>query len=176
MLIVFILSLINYAPIQGVHSSNLPSTELRIKYGVYSLNALQRLLDFFESDANNLNLDGLYGTRIAQGQLNALHQQFLASVHEKVHVTDRSNIIHSLSTQIERIANISLTQIARESTPYLRRFSLVIYGPFSIDYQPRNINEKLIESGVRNSDFDEDESDKCFAELLGKSTRKREVL
>ncbi|CAF1178845.1 unnamed protein product [Adineta steineri] len=145
------------------------TSESRIKYGGYALNALQRLLNFFESNADNLNLDGLYGLRIAQGQLNTLEQILISSRNKQIILTDKNHIIHSLSIQIERIANISLNTIAHEQSLYLHRFSLIVYQPFIIEYQTRKINKNLIEQGKRNADFNEEESDKCFAELLGSS-------
>ncbi len=172
MLIVFIFILVTHASNQIVYSSNVPSSELHIKYGGQALNALKHLLNFFESDASDLNLDGLYGLRIAQGQLSALHQNLISSVNKEIYLTDKNNIIHSLLIQIEHIANISLNQIEHEATSYLHRFSLIAYRPFVIEYQSKKINKHFIEKGTRNADFDEEESDKCFAELLGKFKKK----
>ncbi|UJR33015.1 hypothetical protein I4U23_020475 [Adineta vaga] len=152
-----------------ITSSTLPSPELHMKYGGQALNALQRLLQFFEMDAKDLNLDGLYGLRIAQGQLNALHNTLTSSSNENTHLTDVHNHIQLLSNQIERIANKSLTEIARKTSAYLQRFTLVASKPFLIDYEIRKVKPHLIESGERISDFDEDVSDACFAELLGSS-------
>jgi hypothetical protein len=168
MFIISIFIIITCASIQSIHSSSHSSPDLHIKYGGHALHALQRLLNFFESDANNLNLDGLYGLRIAQGQLNSLHETVNSPVNKQIYLTDKNNIIYSLSTQIERIANISLHEIAREASLYLHRFSIVASQPFIIEYQSRKIDKHFIENGQRNSDFDEEESDKCFAELLGK--------
>jgi len=160
-----------YSSINVLYSSTLPSPELHIKYGGQALNALERLLNFFESDVNNLNLDGLYGLRIAQGQLDALHEILTSTSNENHRFTDKNKYIQSLSIQIERIANKSLTEIARQASSYLQRFILVATKPFQIDYEIRKIKENFIENGLRNSDFNEDESDSCFAELLGSSNR-----
>jgi hypothetical protein len=170
MSILFIFFCVIYSSIPIVHSSTLPSPELHIKYGGQALNALARLLNFFESDTNDLNLDGLYGLRIAQGQLNALHEILTALSTSKDHLIDKTNYIQSLSIQIDRIANKSLTEIARKASSYLQRFVLVASQPFNINYEVRKFNEHFIENGLKNSDFDEEESDACFAELLGSST------
>jgi len=151
--------------IQNIYGLN---SRLSIKHGGHALNALQRLLNFFESDARNLNLDGLYGLRIAQGQLNALDQHLTSSDHDENDLTDKNQIIQSLSKQIERIANISLNQIQHEDSAYLHRFSLVAHQPFIIEYQSKKIPKHLIKHDERNSYFDEEDSDRCFAELLGK--------
>ncbi|CAF2803049.1 unnamed protein product [Rotaria sp. Silwood2] len=169
MLIIFIFIFIIYAPIQIVYSSDFSSSQFDIKNGGYALHALQRLLNFFESDANNLNLDGLYGLRIAQGQLSVLQQNLRSRINKKIYLTDRNNIINSLLTQMERIANVSLQRIAQEASSYLHRFYLLVHHPFVIDYQSRKINKNLIEQDERNSNFDETESNQCFAELLGSS-------
>ncbi|CAF1307899.1 unnamed protein product [Adineta steineri] len=160
-----------YSSIHLICSSTLPSPELHMKYGGEALNALQRLLAFFESDVDDLNLDGVYGLRISQGQLNALHDILTSTSNDKQHLTDKNNHIQSLSIQIERISNKSLVAIARDATAYLQRFILVASKPFMIDYEVREIDDNLIEHGERISDFNEEESDVCFAELLGSSNR-----
>jgi len=175
MFILFIFLLITCTPIQIIYSFNLHSSELHIKSGSHALKALQRLLNFFESDANNLNLDGLYGLRVAQGQLNALHQILTSPKTKQIHLTDKNNIILSLSIQIERIANVSLKEIERTTSSYLHRFALVAYRPFITEYQSRKINRDFIENGPRDSDFDEEKSDQCFAELLGKIKKKIKI-
>ena len=165
---IFIFIVIICTPIQIVYSSsNFSLTKLYTEYGGHALHALQKLLNFFESDAINLNLDGLYGLRIAQGQLNALHQNLISLVQKRIYLTDRNNVIRSLSIQIDHIANVSLNEIARETSSYLNRFSLIVHRPFTIQYRSRKVNKYLIENGLRNSYFNEEESDKCFAELLG---------
>ena len=138
-----------------------------MKYAGQALNALERLLNFFESDVNNLNLDGLYGLRIAQGQLNIL----IETLNSSSRITDKNNYIHSLSIQIERIASRSLIELANTSSNYLHRFALITSKPFLIEYESRKINDKYVEHGDRTGDFDEDESDNCFAELLGSTDR-----
>ncbi|CAF2418497.1 unnamed protein product [Rotaria sp. Silwood2] len=150
-----------------VISSSLPSPELHIKYGGQALTALQHLLTFFESDVNDLNLDGLYGLRIAQGQLDALHEILTSTSNENHHLTDKNKYIHSLSQQIERIANKSLTILAEAESSYLQRFILIASEPFRVEYEVRKIKKNLFEHDLRSSDFDENESDSCFAQLLG---------
>ena len=153
----------------SVISSTLPLPELHMKYGGLALNALEYLLNFFESDVNDLNLDGLYGLRIAQGQLNDLHEMLTLKSNERHRFTDKNNHLQSLYRKIEHIANRSSVVLARKAPSYLRRFLFVVSKPFRVNYERRKINQSLIENGSKNSDFDEDESDACFAELLGSS-------
>lgn len=152
-------------------SSALQSSELHIKYGGEALKSLERLLKFFESDVKDLNLDGLYGLRIAQGQLDTLRDIMINPTKKNIGVTDANNHIQSLSNQIERIANKSLKEIAWKDRSYLKRFALIATKPFVIDYEIRNIREDLLETGERISEFDEDKSDVCFSEILGSNDR-----
>ena len=158
----FIAALILCSLVPRLDGSTLPSSELRAKYGDRALAALKRLLDFFESDTNDVNLDGLYGLRIAQGQLSALHATL---------VSDEKHRIQPLLTQIDQIANKSLEEIAEKTSAYLKRFASLTSKPFVVDYQPSQLNHDLIEHGERTAQFDEDESDGCFAELLGSTDR-----
>lgn len=167
MLIVFVSLLFTCCLIPNARSSSPHPPDQLTQSGGHALNALSRLLTFFESNADNLNLDGLYGLRIAEGQLHALEQGLTSSDDKHVRVTDRSHFVPSLLQQIGRIANASLAVIAREQAPYLHRFSLVASQPFVVPYQARKVRRDLIEHSERNSHFDEEESDQCFAELLG---------
>lgn len=142
------------------------SSKLNLKYGIQALDSLRQLLDFIESDADNLNLDGVYGLRIGQGQLNALHEQ-------NNRFTDKTQIVSSLSNQIERIVNRSLVKIEVNSPKYLHRFASFADGPFTIEYQRRSIDRNLIEKNERDDDFDEELSDQCFGELFGKNKHKK---
>ena len=141
------------------------SNEFRLKHGGEALSALRKLLNFFESDAKNLNADGLYGLRIAQGQLTALGQNL--NDKDRRRFTDKHHLLNSLLTQIERIANESLIVIEETNPAYLRRFLKMVSRPFIIDYEIRSIDKTLFEKETRISDFDEDASDQCFGELLG---------
>ena len=140
--------------------------ELNEKYAGQALHAMENLLNFFESDTKDLNLDGLYGLRIAQGQLDAL-QAILNEKKSESLFTDENHLIQSLSDQIDRIANQSLIEIARQASDYLHRFVLMASRPFRTDYEQRSLNSHWIESGEKNGNFDEYESDQCFGELLG---------
>ena len=164
MLIVYILFSLTYF----VHSSALRSSELHIHSGGRALSALQRLLNFFESNPKNLNVDGLYGLRIAQGQLQALEQMFKAAESSGTHLTDHNQIVSLLLTQTERIANISLESLVSEQTSYLNQFFLVASKPFVIEYENRRVDKNFIVLNQRSSQFDEDDSDQCFVQLFGK--------
>lgn len=154
--------------IQIVYNSTLPSPELHLKYGGQALNALERLLNFFELDADDINLDGVYGLRIAQGQLDILDEILTSKSNDnQIYITDKNKYIKSLSQQIERITNKSLKEIERKTSLYLKQFSILTSQPFRIEYEQQKIDENFIDYGLRKSDFDEDESDNCFSELLG---------
>ncbi|UJR14146.1 hypothetical protein I4U23_001140 [Adineta vaga] len=151
-----------------LHISALQSSQLHLKSAGSALNALERLLNFFESNPTNLNLDGLYGLRIAQGQLQIL-EQLLKSTEN--YFIDKNQIIDSLLDQTERIANQSLNAIEHNAAFYLHDFFLIASQPFVIEYQARRIDKDLIEYKGRNSEFDEESSDRCFVELLSSSNR-----
>ncbi|CAF1181318.1 unnamed protein product [Adineta ricciae] len=154
-----------------VYSSALRSSELHIHSGGRALSALQRLLNFFESNPKNLNVDGLYGLRIAQGQLQALEQMFKSAESKRTHLTDHNQIVSMLLTQTERIANISLDALVSEQTSYLNQFFLVASKPFVIEYENRRIDKNFIVLSQRSSQFDEDDSDQCFVQLFESSRR-----
>ncbi|UJR16605.1 hypothetical protein I4U23_003505 [Adineta vaga] len=147
----------------SIHS--LPLVDDRINHAGRALNALQHLLNFFENDAQNINVDGVFCLRIAQHQINALHQVIISSTQ----LTDKNHFIQSLSIQIDRIANKSITEISRTGSFYYQRFSYLLSREFIIEYQSRKLDKSFIENNQETKDsfFDTELSDRCFGELLG---------
>ena len=143
-------------------------TSLRVeeKHLGTTLQSLERLLNFFENDAKDLNLDGLYGLRIAQGQLLALQDDLRHRTTDRLFTDDR-HLIDSFIQQIDRIGNQSLIEINRTDSSYLHRFVLLASRPFFAEFEQRRINHELVETGEKIGEFDEEESDQCFGELLG---------
>lgn len=132
-----------------------------------TLQAFERLLNFFETDSKDLNLDGLYGLRIAQGQLYALQDNLHHQQTNGRLFTDDQHLIDSFIQQIDRIGNQSLIELNRTASEYLHRFFLLASRPFFTEFEQRPIDHHLIEIGEKDAEFDEDESDQCFGELLG---------
>ena len=164
MLHIFVSFVLVQTVIYSISSSPVSiSGDQRIQHASQTLNALQRVLDFFENDAKDINPDGVFCLRVAQGQLNALSQ----SLDSSTQLTDQKHIIQSFSTQIDRIAKKSIRQLADIDSVYFKRFSRLISREFMVEYRPRKLNQSLIEHNQeKDSFFDTELSDQCFSELL----------
>ena len=149
--------------------SSVQSSTLNIEHAGYALNALQRLLNFFERDSQNINVDGLFCLRIAQGQLISLQQLLTSAVinDEGNYFTDQNHIIESLSQQIDRITNESWNEIVRRTPEYFQRFQILLSKPFTFESDAKKLQFNLIETNnKKDSFFDTVQSDACFSELI----------
>lgn len=129
------------------------------------IDSLSNLLNFFQRDSVDLNIDGIFGIRIAQGQLQIIKKNLIEE-------NDRSSsneifLVDSFSSQIDKIVNESLKNIRPEDNLYFKRFSQMVSSPFMVESRIRLIKRNLIDNGEKNEIFDEIASDQCFGELLG---------
>lgn len=133
------------------------------------LQAIHKALDFFQSDSHQVNLDGLFGIRVAQGQLaDVLQNALLGSISLprslRVEVT-------SLVTQMESISQHVTNNL--QDTDYYRSFEPVVSKAWNSSYSIRHVTrssvprfepEKL-KALVHN--YDEPRGDRCFEEIFG---------
>ncbi|CAF0776339.1 unnamed protein product [Didymodactylos carnosus] len=150
-------------------SSLILPAEIKDKYADKTLESLSVLIEFFEKHASDINLDGIYGLRLAQGQLLQLND-YLTKFKSKY--TDQNLHIKKLADKIDSIANESLSTIKQNFFDYYIRFLPVASKPFICEYKQRPIREHLIRQDNLDSTFDEDTSDDCFAEVLGTTNDK----
>ena len=150
-------------------TSAIPSSALGIEYAGHTLNALQRLLNFFQRDSHKINVDGLFCLRIAQSQLLALEQSMNSPNTEvERRLTDQHRILESFLQQLDRIINESWNELARQNTPYFQNFRLLLSRPFTFESHSKTLDFKLIERNTdKDSYFDLEQSDACFSELIG---------
>lgn len=152
-------------------SSAIPPSALNIEYAGHTLNALQRLFNFFQRDSRNINVDGLFCLRIAQSQLLAL-EQTMNSLNTETgkRLTDQHHILESFSQQLDRIINESWNELARRNTPYFQNFRFLLSRPFTFESHRKTLDLKLVETSTgKDSYFDLEQSDACFSELIGES-------
>jgi hypothetical protein len=139
---------------------------------------IDRAISFFEQDLKNVNLDGLYGIRYAQGTFigiisNAKHYDAskASSTYKFV------KIFQLLEKRIEDLSRSIMLNVKQKDERYFDNFMILIDRPFV--WRPQStisadhsivINSKIYESSLIQNEiknFNEKSSDSCFTHLLG---------
>eukprot|EP00058_Branchiostoma_floridae_P014664 XP_002600152.1 hypothetical protein BRAFLDRAFT_66660 [Branchiostoma floridae] len=131
--------------------------------------ALEWTVDFFRRSYRDINLDGLYGLRIAEGQLGLM----LEAVEDgSVHHTVR-HVIHRLGrikVRITRISHHALHMLRSRDMEYFRKFEAVVKEPFLLRTPwkyLRTDGEEQREETMTETWFPGNLSDHCLAEVTG---------
>ncbi|XP_064653093.1 UPF0764 protein C16orf89 homolog [Lineus longissimus] len=135
------------------------------------LHAIQKVLDFFQSDAKDINVDGLFGIRVAQGQLaDILQNALLGSVSLplmlRVEVT-------SLVAEMERISDLVIQNLG--DTDYFKQFDPILGKAWNSSYSIRHVAldsvpqfvPEVLKKLVHN--YDEPRGDRCFMDMFGRA-------
>jgi len=174
MLILFISVNTNSSPIQEHTDSTskliekIYSDSIKQKDLAISLTRLYKILQFFETNAEKINVDALFGLRIAQGVFIKLKNKNLSNKFNQVTNYKLKTSIHTLVNRISSLAE-RVTDSVKALTPeYYKQFQLLINRPYIIeDSQIISLfsqKESNHNGSVKNlvTRFDENFSDKCL--------------
>jgi hypothetical protein len=137
-----------------------------------------KLLTFFESDYENVNVDGLYGIRIAEGTIGQLvHKEYYDNLQPKRNYDQNKLklLLKELNQRLKKLSQKVTTSVQDKTPDYLKQFHYLVDKPFVFNRKEENskkmINlniELLISKLVNNkiSDFNEAFSDKCYEMLM----------
>ena len=145
------------------------------------LRRFEKLLSYLESNHEQVNLDGLFGIRMAQSKssasltvarswANIRSPSFQAAIGR----SSGSKTLKALQKRVESLAEL-VVKSAKESTPeYFEMFKNLIDQPFlssRVHLVKPQVDESLMRAfgSYGNSEFDEPFSDRCYSMLLGKS-------
>lgn len=126
------------------------------------LETTQKLLDFFSEDYSNINVDGLFGLRIGQGQL----RDAIRECNERscdYHVLQK---IKQLDKKLDVAANAALPYLQDADPAYYERFLGTINKPYMTPYEPQEFTEEPGPIGYLSS-YDEERGDACYSRMLG---------
>uniref|UniRef100_A0A9J2PSF0 Uncharacterized protein n=1 Tax=Ascaris lumbricoides TaxID=6252 RepID=A0A9J2PSF0_ASCLU len=138
------------------------------------LNALSGLKKYYKHHHTELDVDGVFGLRIIQGQLNHLYMDFKEQNLDSEVIDE----IRNLSRYANEIANKAIPFVANRDPFYYKQFRYLLTHPYDITHKAQRIDERLrwLEKEILGKRFDgtemmwfsEKESDRCFAEVLSK--------
>ncbi|XP_064653083.1 UPF0764 protein C16orf89 homolog [Lineus longissimus] len=134
------------------------------------LNSMGKLLDYLKANFKDLNVDGLFGLRIAQGQILAALAEakkgdfkLAPSIREKV---------DELVQVLNQLCEGSFRHIMAGGTAYSQRFKSIIFEPMSgIEgiYHVNDVLPKVSFNCLKNNiaHYNENAGDACFSLILG---------
>ncbi|XP_053375176.1 UPF0764 protein C16orf89 homolog isoform X2 [Mercenaria mercenaria] len=126
------------------------------------LHSVEKALDFFADDYSAINVDGLFGLRLGQGQLReAIRECKLRSCDSNVFKK-----MLKLEKELDKAANSALPYVESEDSDYYERFLATIDKPYVLPYKPTSF-EKVRPLVGYNSHYNEEKGDSCYARMLG---------
>ncbi|XP_046844706.1 UPF0764 protein C16orf89 homolog [Xenia sp. Carnegie-2017] len=137
-----------------------------------TLEASERLVSFFEEDVDKVNLDAIYGLRVAEGAWALCLKKYLNSTMADGKMRRISNRIRKIHQKASSISNLAQIFIKHRSPKYYATFKFVVDKPWKF-YRDFQFN-KIPTSNVTNTsafkhrdDFSEGTSDRCMSEVMG---------
>jgi hypothetical protein len=119
-----------------------------------------KVLNFLENEYKNINLDGLYGIRTAQGAL----------IDFKSSNSDNKLIIKGLLNRLNALTNIALKHVQIDDKIYYDQFKYLIERPFNFNVKNNiPLNESYYKQELKLkklNNFNEKFSDSCYTLLL----------
>ncbi|KAL5015899.1 hypothetical protein ScPMuIL_005488 [Solemya velum] len=137
------------------------------------LNTIEKLGSFFGSDYSSINVDGLFGLRVAQGQVKLSISECRAASC----TADVMARLMALDDKMETIASKAMPYIEDTDPKYFQRFRETIARPYVIGYHPETID--LLDQGFKKGtspSYDEEKGDACYARLMGTYTENGNLL
>ncbi|XP_050407995.1 UPF0764 protein C16orf89 homolog [Patella vulgata] len=127
---------------------------------------VERAAKFFSEDYSDLNVDGLYGLRLAEGQ-----------IIEAVKECEKKDCEEELVDTLRRLKEIvsttsfrSLPYLQEADADYYKRFLPVIDKPYLLEYTPHHFHELDNVKIGTYEDYEEEYGDMCYARLIGSYT------
>ncbi len=138
-----------------------------------SLTRFYRILQFFEKNANRINVDGLFGLRIAQGVFIKLKDLNLSTKFDQALNYKLRTTLHSLTKRLSSLADRVTASVKTLTPVYYDQFQLLINRPYIIEDVQVSLlipnQQKLDDSSPGTNlakSFDENFSDKCLDLLM----------
>nr|XP_022336466.1 UPF0764 protein C16orf89 homolog [Crassostrea virginica] len=130
------------------------------------LDNLEKQIAFFSADFSDINVDGLFGLRMAQGQLVAA----VEACHKKpTCVAMYLSKLKKMEAQVGETSDKALPYVKNSDPAYYTRFLQTISKAWILPYQPTLFDDAELGSVVlgTNTSYNEDYGDACYARVMG---------
>ena len=158
-----------------------PSTKMAyIKAFNQTIYAIEKLLSFYEEQISQVNLDAIFGLRVAEGAIALTLTQHNESFWKAAETKYIYQKLSKLKQQAASINNRAQVSIKKQSKEYYDRFKDIVDKPwrFFKDFGDRKL--PVVKAGLKlkgkNSTWDEATSDRCMSEALGSNPNHTECI
>eukprot|EP00058_Branchiostoma_floridae_P014660 XP_002600148.1 hypothetical protein BRAFLDRAFT_66656 [Branchiostoma floridae] len=139
------------------------------------LDALEKAVVFFLESYHDINLDGLYGLRVAEGQLTLLldgvdHSVNTSSSTRHSRHSQALSRVHTILQDARTAGNWSLPRIRERDPGYFKEFKDVVSRPYVIRGYSRELGDHVLtreRPATKREMFSETRSDRCMQEMMG---------
>lgn len=130
-----------------------------------ALRGLQKLTNFFRSDATSLNPDALFGLRLGQGQLDVITR--VSQEQPLLLPTTLVEEITRMSERVNETAILSYPSIQRNEGSYFQSFKPIIIKPFPAFFTKKHVFARTGKAPDQTwKEYDEKRGDACYTEIL----------
>ncbi|XP_046571855.1 uncharacterized protein LOC124280019 [Haliotis rubra] len=137
------------------------------------IEALEKLVLFYKNSYQDFNVDGLFGLRVVEGQVQLLLNEYNQGQHQHISPDVLERLRH-LVREATQVSNQALEYVRKDDETYYNNFKFIVGTPWSIYRKHRGIDPKLkwlpeVYKAQKNANLDEEVSDQCMGELTGAS-------
>ncbi|CAI9741207.1 Hypothetical predicted protein [Octopus vulgaris] len=128
------------------------------------VHSIEKASVFFDEYQNNINVDGLFGIQVGQGQLLSI-DKLLSKIHADEKLKEK---IQQIIARMEVVIKLINNRNQKSMTSYSQRFKQLVTEPMEIPWVPRWLvdNQKPI-SFEKLQVYNEEFGDTCLARVLG---------
>ncbi|RUS76489.1 hypothetical protein EGW08_015743, partial [Elysia chlorotica] len=162
---IFVLILYPFPPVYAQNNTNSDVNKV--------LTAIQMLVKHYQDEYRNLNLDGFFGLRVLEGQLELLISEHSLGQHR--HLTNATlGQMNALKEMLTNLAAIGLKAVKDDDAQYFKAFNPIVSQPWKVTKPHRKLDPSLrweipqykAKISVMKRNFTEQASDRCMTELL----------
>ncbi|ELT95036.1 hypothetical protein CAPTEDRAFT_225617 [Capitella teleta] len=126
------------------------------------LQCLEKVVAYYKQNYADMNLDGIYGLRVLEGQLSVILEQLK-------HPADVIQRLSALHQDCSAICMAALLSLQRSDPIYLSRLRPLVEAPMTFHQPYARLDQSLRWSGpnIHVADLKEEFSDGCMAEIIG---------
>ncbi|CAG5127937.1 unnamed protein product [Candidula unifasciata] len=134
------------------------------------LSAVEKLINYYHRNHQYLNLDGLFGLRVIEGQLQLLLSEHQAGRHQHLSQDVVSKMI-ALKSAAQNASKIGLDSVRSDDSQYFSQFSSMVLHPWTFMKPHRKLEASLRweipqYKAKMKVKLTEEMSDRCMTELL----------
>lgn len=126
--------------------------------------AVELGLSFFSQDYSAINLDGLFGMRLGQGQVIRAIQECRESSSCPSSLQRR---LVAINERIETTGRAALAYVKDSDPDYYNRFIKTINSSYLLQYNPVTLTDLHLIPPGNDASYDEERGDQCLSRIMG---------